>query len=375
MDTQSWLTELTSHIHVWSHELGFLEVGISEGPTDDDASALSQWLTNGHQGDMAYMTRWGTARAKIDTLVLDAIRVISVTQAYYPQHAADPWQVLNTPQQAYISRYALNRDYHKTMRTKLARLADRIEAWTRREVPTLGEQLVCRAMVDSAPLMEKPAAREAGLGFIGRNTNLINAKKGSWFFIGELVTNIPLPINQRASAHCGTCTACVPACPTGALSKEGQIDARRCISYLTIEHPGPIPLEWRSAMGNRIYGCDDCQLVCPFNSFNTPVADPDFNPRLGLDRIELLTLWAWSEAEFLKNLEGSPIRRIGYERFSRNLAIALGNAPHSPRIVAALRARRDTASDLLKEHIDWAIDQHQAKSTLERGDRGVGHWP
>jgi len=348
---------LKSHIVSWAHALGFADVGISLGPTAADTAALNQWLANGLHGDMDFMERWGSARGRIDTLVPEATTVISVSQPYFPATAAEPWSILNNPRAAYISRYALNRDYHKTMRSKLAKLAQHIEDWLRAEGLPFEHAVRSRAMVDSAPLMEKPAAREAGLGFIGRNTNLIHAKKGSWFFIGELVTNLPLPIDTPASAHCGTCQACLPSCPTGALTPDGHIDARRCISYFTIEHKRSIPQELRPLMGNRIYGCDDCQLVCPFNSFDQPTQDPDFQPRLHLDQIELLDLWSWTEEQFLRNFEGSPIRRIGYDQWMRNLAVALGNAPYAARVVEALSQRRGEFNELIQEHIDWALAQ------------------
>jgi epoxyqueuosine reductase len=360
MHTPAWTDRLKQALTPLASGLGFDGIGISLGPTLSDQAALSEWLALGYHGEMAFMARWGKARAAIQTTLPTALRVISVRKRYFPAQAREPWSVLNDPTLAYISRYALNRDYHKIMRPRLAQLGEQIEQWVHTHAPATPPRAY-RALVDSAPLMEKPAAREAGLGFIGRHTNLIDARSGSWFFLGELLTDIPFAPDTKASAHCGSCQACLPACPTGALSAQGHIDARRCISYLTIEHPGRIEPSLRRLMGNRIYGCDDCQLVCPFNSFTQPTDDPDFAPRHALDQIDLLSLWHWSEAEFLARLAGSPIRRIGFERFSRNLAIALGNAPYSPQVINALQARLAHAGDMLTEHIEWAIAEQHCK--------------
>jgi epoxyqueuosine reductase len=363
MQAHSWLVPFKSYLTHACEALGFAGMGVSLGPTIEDREALLKWLNQGLHGEMSFMHRWGSQRAQIDTLLPEATRVISVRHRYYPKKATDPHTVLADPNLAYISRYALNRDYHKIMRPRLALLAQQLNTWIDQHLESSYPKGLFRATVDSAPLMEKPAAREAGLGFIGKNTNLIDPKEGSWFFLGELITNVPIEPDRPATAHCGTCSACIGACPTQALSADGHIDARRCISYLTIEYDGVIDKTLRPLMGNRIYGCDDCQLVCPFNSFMIKTNDADFSPRLNLDRIDLLSLFGWSESQFLKNLEGSPIRRIGHERFMRNIAIALGNAPYSPMIVEALKDKLQFAQPILREHIEWAIEQQLSRTT------------
>jgi epoxyqueuosine reductase len=264
----------------------------------------------------------------------------------------DPETVLADSTLGYVSRYALGRDYHKIMRRSLVRLAENIAE----RIGPFGY----RVCVDTAPVLEKALARNAGLGWIGKHTNLIARDAGSWFFLGEILTDLPLPLDQPATAHCGTCQACIPACPTNAIIAPYQLDARRCISYLTIEHQSAIPVELRSALGNRIYGCDDCQLVCPWNKFARTAAHPDFKARNGLDATQLTELFGWTEAEFDERMRGSAIYRIGYERWSRNIAVALGNAPTSPEVLAALHRRRDDASSLVREHVEWALAQHGA---------------
>jgi epoxyqueuosine reductase len=263
-------------------------------------------------------------------------------------------EVLANPKLGYVSRYALGRDYHKVMRRRLAQLATRIQ----NEIA----ETEYRVFVDSGPVLEKPFARQAGLGWIGKHTNLINSRAGSWFFLGEILTNLPLPIDAPATEHCGSCRACLDVCPTQAIVAPFQLDATRCISYLTIELRGAIPVEFRAAMGNRIYGCDDCQLVCPWNKFAHVTSEPDFAPRHSLDGASLASLFAWSEEEFLRKTEGSAIRRIGYECWLRNIAVALGNAPTSPEVVSALEARRAHSSALVREHVEWALEQHAAKT-------------
>jgi len=252
----------------------------------------------------------------------------------------------------YVSRYALGRDYHKIMRAALAKLAEEMSS----RIGTFGY----RVCVDSAPVLEKALARNAGLGWIGKHTNLIARDAGSWFFLGDLLTDLTLPVDEPASAHCGTCQACIPACPTQAIVAPYRLDARRCISYLTIEHQGAIPPELRPALGNRIYGCDDCQLVCPWNKFARTAAHPDFKVRHGLDQARLTELFGWTEQEFEARMRGSAIYRIGYERWSRNIAVALGNAPSSPAVIAALEARREDASTLVREHVEWALRRQRA---------------
>jgi epoxyqueuosine reductase len=299
---------------------------------------------------MEYMARHGTRRSRPDELVPGTISVISARMDYWPADAADAWEQLDDPSRGYISRYALGRDYHKLLRARLQALADRISS----AVGPFGY----RAFTDSAPVLEKALAREAGLGWIGKHTNLINPRAGSYFFLGELYTDLPLPADAAASDHCGTCTRCIEACPTGAIVAPYRLDARRCIAYLTIELHGSIPQEFRAAIGNRIYGCDDCQLVCPWNKFARVSAEPDFRVRHALDSRGLTELFAWTEEEFLRKTEGSAIRRIGHERWLRNIAVALGNAPGTPEVVDALRARAADPSELVREHVAWALERH-----------------
>jgi epoxyqueuosine reductase len=330
--------------------LGFSQLGVTHVEIAEDAQHLLRWLDAGYHGEMEYMRRHGTMRWRPQELAPGTVRVLSVRMDYWPAESADAAAVLADPTLGYISRYALGRDYHKVMRTALARLADEIS----RRIGPFG----FRVCVDSAPVLEKAFARDAGLGWIGKHTNLLARDAGSLFFIGEILTDLPLPVDEPASAHCGTCQACIPACPTGAIIAPYQLDARRCISYLTIEHKSAIPVELRAALGNRIYGCDDCQLVCPWNKFAQAAGHPDFRVRNGLDATQLTELFAWTEGEFDERMRGSAIYRIGYERWSRNIAVALGNAPSSPEVIAALRARRDDGSGLVREHVEWALARH-----------------
>ncbi len=342
--------QLAQMIKRWSRELGFQQTGISAGQLDADERRLSAWLEAGFHGDMDYMARHGTRRSRPHELVPGTVRVISVRMDYLPARARAATAVLDQPGTAYISRYALGRDYHKLMRKRLQALALRIGA----QVGEFGY----RVFVDSAPVLEKPLARDAGLGWIGKHTNLINKQAGSWFFLGELYTDLPLPVDEAATDHCGSCRSCMDVCPTQAIVGPYRLDARRCISYLTIENPGPIPVRFRKAMGNRIYGCDDCQLFCPWNKFAHPTGEDDFNPRHGLDEADLLDLFAWDEQTFLERTEGSAIRRIGHEAWLRNIAVALGNAPRSPAVVQGLQRRRTHPSALVREHVEWALEQH-----------------
>jgi len=298
------------------------------------------------------MERHGLRRARPQELVPGTLRVISARMDYLPPNARPATEVLHDPTLGYVSRYALGRDYHKVLRRRLARLAERIEA------EVAGTRY--RVFVDSGPVLEKAFARNAGLGWIGKHTNLIHSRAGSWFFLGEILTDLPLPVDAPATNHCGSCRACIDVCPTGAIVAPYELDARLCISYLTIELRGPIPVELRRAIGNRIYGCDDCQLFCPWNKFARLTSEPDFAPRHALDGATLTQLFAWSEEEFLRSTEGSAIRRIGYECWLRNIAVALGNAPTSDEVLAALRARRDHPSALVREHVEWALAQHGA---------------
>jgi epoxyqueuosine reductase len=299
------------------------------------------------------MAKHGSKRSRPAELIPGTLSCLSARMDYWPADAADAHAVLGDSAAGYVSRYALGRDYHKLMRRRLQSLCSLIEA----KVGPFGY----RAFVDSAPVLEKALARNAGLGWIGKHTNLIERSAGSYFFLGEIYMNLSLPIDEPSSAHCGSCSACLPACPTGAIVAPYRLDARRCISYLTIELKGSIPIELRRAIGNRIYGCDDCQLVCPWNKFARPTAEKDFRVRHGLDRAQLVDLFDWSEAEFLERTRGSAIARIGFERWLRNVAVALGNAPTSPAVVAALRRREHEASPLVREHVQWALAQHAAR--------------
>ena len=332
--------------------LGFSRLGVASVEIAEDARHLLRWLAAGYHGEMEYMQKHGTMRTRPQDLAPGTVRVLSVRMDYWPADSANAESVLADSTRGYVSRYALGRDYHKVMRQSLARLAEA----TARRIGPFGY----RVCVDTAPVLEKALARNAGLGWIGKHTNLIARDAGSWFFIGEILTDLPLPVDEPASAHCGTCSACIPACPTAAIIAPHQLDARRCISYLTIEHKSAIPVELRPALGNRIYGCDDCQLVCPWNKFAQAAAHPDFKVRNRLDATQLTELFAWTQGEFDERMRGSAIYRIGYERWSRNIAVALGNAPTSPAVIAALRSRQADASELVKEHVAWALTRHSA---------------
>ncbi len=344
---QDW-TQIKRFVVDQALGLGFDACGVSDIDLGADGERLNAWLEQGLHGEMGYMAVHGSKRWRPGELVPGALRVISVRMNYWPE-AVDARDVLGDRKQAYVSRYALGRDYHKVLRSRLQKLADALIA----RIGPFGY----RAFVDSAPVLEKPLARNAGLGWIGKHTNLISSKAGSYFFLGELYTDVPLPIDVADNDHCGTCSRCLSACPTAAFPAPYQIDARRCISYLTIELRGAIPEALRAPMGNRIYGCDDCQLVCPWNKFAKLAGEPDFRVRHGLDSVSLIGLFAWSETEFLRNTEGSAIRRIGYERWLRNIAVALGNAMPDAEVQAALLARIDDPSDLVREHVRWALTQ------------------
>jgi len=331
-------------------ELGFQQLGITGIDLAEDEARLLEWLAAGRHGEMAYMARHGVKRTRPERLVPGTLRVICARMDYLPPAGADPNAVLSDPDLGYVSRYALGRDYHKLLRKRLQRLA----AWIEAEAGPFGY----RAFADSAPVLEKPLARNAGLGWVGKHTNLLDRDAGSWFFLGELYTDLPLPTDGPTSAHCGSCRACIDVCPTGAITAPYRLDARRCISYLTIELHGTIPEPLRPLIGNRIYGCDDCQLVCPWNRYATPTPETDFVPRHGLDAPALVDLFGWSEAEFLRRTEGSAIRRIGYERWLRNVAVALGNAPTSAVVVGALESRAHHPSALVREHVAWALARH-----------------
>ncbi len=346
LDASALKTDILS----WGKELGFQQVGVCDTDLDSAEVRLNDWLARDYHGSMSYMQRHGTKRSRPAELVPGTMRIISVRMDYLtgdPQAARD---LLDHPSAGYVSRYALGRDYHKVLRGRLRALARRIEE----RIGAFG----FRVFVDSAPVLEKPLAEKAGLGWIGKHTNLLNRDAGSWFFLGELYTDLPLPVDAPASGHCGTCTACIDVCPTKAIVAPFELDARRCISYLTIELHGPIPEEHRKAIGNRIYGCDDCQLFCPWNKFAEATGEGDFAPRHGLDTIALTDLFRWNEDTWLERTEGSAIRRIGHERWLRNVAVALGNAETTPEVVAALNERRDSDSKLVREHVMWALRQH-----------------
>jgi len=346
------LEKLAEQIKIWGNELGFDGVGITDTNLDTHEVHLMNWLAAGYHGEMAYMSKHGTKRSQPNNLIPGTIRIISTRINYQTPNAINEEDVLNNKNQAYISRYALGRDYHKVIRKRLQKLAARIEE----KVGPFGY----RAFVDSAPVLEKALAEKAGLGWIGKHTNLINQESGSWFFLGELYTDLPLPIDKSVKNHCGTCTMCMDVCPTQAIIGPYKLDARRCISYHTIELKQSIPIEFRKAMGNRIYGCDDCQLYCPWNRFEEKSELADFAVRNNLDAPELIELFAWTEKEFLKNTEGSAIRRISYECWLRNIAVALGNAPKQDAVINALKEKLNYASPMVREHVDWALAQHTA---------------
>ena len=344
---------LAARIKGWGRELGFQQLGISGIALSEDEQHLLRWLAQQRHGEMQYMQRHGTRRSRPAELVPGTLRVISARMDYWPGGADTAKGLLGKAECAYIARYALGRDYHKVLRGRLQKLAERIET----EVGPHGY----RAFTDSAPVLEKALARDAGLGWIGKHTNLINKDTGSWFFLGELFTDLPLPVDAPADNHCGTCHVCMDVCPTQAIVAPYQLDARRCIAYLTIEHKGSIPVEFRKAIGNRVFGCDDCQLFCPWNKFARVTPVQDFTPRNGLDGAALVELFNWTEEEFLKRTEGSALRRVGYECWLRNIAVALGNARVSAEAIAALRTRAAHPSELVREHVCWALEQHGAK--------------
>ncbi len=344
------LVLLAQSIKDWGRELGFQQVGIAGLDLREHEAHLQRWLDAGYQGEMDYMAAHGTKRSRPDELVPGTLRVVSLRMDYLPGDTRMS-QRLAEPQSAYVSRYALGRDYHKLIRKRLQQLAERIQA----AIGPFGH----RAFVDSAPVLEKAIAEQAGLGWIGKNTLVLNRKAGSWFFLGELFVDLPLPVDApHASEHCGRCSACLEICPTGAFVGPYVLDARRCISYLPIELKGAIPEDLRGLIGNRVFGCDDCQIVCPWNRFARPTEQADFQPRHGLDNAELAELFRWSEEEFLSRTEGSPLRRAGYERWLRNLAVGLGNAPSTIAVIEALQARRDYPSELVREHVSWALQRH-----------------
>jgi len=341
------ISELAAQIKLWGRELGFQQVGITDIDLSLAETRLQQWLADGYQANMAWMSAHGHKRSRPAELEPGTLRVISLRMDYLPADTA-AMTVLRDPSKAYLSRYALGRDYHKMIRKRLARLGDQIRE-------AVADSELARPFVDSAPVMEKPLAEKAGLGWQGKHTLIINRKAGSWFFLGEIYTDLPLPIDTPASNHCGSCSACIDICPTAAIIGPYKLDAGRCISYLTIENKGPIPTELRPMIGNRVFGCDDCQLVCPWNRFAKHSNEDDFSPRHGLDQASLVELFLWSEEAFLKRSEGSPIRRSGYAGWLRNLAVGLGNGPASKEAIAALQQRKDEVPEMVREHVEWAL--------------------
>jgi len=341
---------LARTIRAWGREAGFGAVAFSDVDLTMAEPGLLAWLEAGFHGGMDYMARHGLKRARPGELVPGTVSVITARMDYWPAEAVSADAVLGDGGRAYVSRYALGRDYHKVLRTRLQQLADRIAA----AIGPFGH----RVFTDSAPVLEVELARKSGLGWRGKHTLLLDRSAGSWFFLGEIYTDLALPPDAPVSEHCGTCKRCIDVCPTRAIVAPYRLDARRCISYLTIEHAGAIPEELRPLLGNRVYGCDDCQLACPWNKYAQPAGLPDFAVRNGLDDASLTELFRWTETEFESRMEGSAIRRIGYERWSRNLAVGLGNAPTTADVVAALQARRDDASVLVREHVIWALARH-----------------
>jgi len=345
--------QLALDIKVQGQALGFQQVGITNTELSEAEKQLDHWLAAGFHGDMAYMQKHGIKRTQPAELIPGTLRIISCRMDYLPEPMNQTNQLMSDPIQAYISRYALGRDYHKVLRKKLQKLANLI-------TDKVGE-FGYRAFVDSAPVMEKAIAQKAGLGWVGKHSNIINKQAGSWFFLGELYVDLPLPVDSPVTDHCGQCTDCMSICPTQAIVAPYTVDSRRCISYLTIELKGSIPEELRPLMGNHIYGCDDCQQVCPWNRFAQLTDEKDFIPRQGLDTIELITIFHWSEDTFLSKTEGSAIRRIGFSSWIRNIAIALGNAPASNDIIRALNTRLHHSDPIIHEHVQWAIQQQVKK--------------
>jgi epoxyqueuosine reductase len=355
--TPDELNKFTLQIKRWGRDLGFDAIGITDTELGEAEKHFDQWLAEGFHGEMAYMARHGTKRSRPEELVPGTQRVICARIDYLPESMQDSQRIQDTPQQAFISRYALGRDYHKVLRSRLQKLVERI----RDTVP----EVTCRVFTDSAPVLEKPLAHKAGLGWQGKHTNLIARESGSWFFLGEIYIDLPLVCDAPATNHCGRCQACIDICPTRAIIAPYQLDARLCISYLTIELSGPIPQTLRPLIGNRIYGCDDCQQVCPWNRFARYTREADFLPRNGLDVVQLIDLFSWDEATFLKRTEGSAIRRLGHIRWLRNLAVALGNSTTSRQTVMALENHRQHPSQLVQEHVSWALTQHQSRRLVE----------
>jgi epoxyqueuosine reductase len=369
------LFEIATDIKQWAMELGFQQAAITDTDLSSAEKKFHTWLDNNMHGDMDYMSRHGLKRSRAELLEPGTIRIISLRMDYYPEDFAYAEKILQHTEKGYISRYALGRDYHKLIRQRLKKLVTKIENTIIRQSDNKNNTDISayqyRVFTDSAPLLEKSIAQKAGLGWIGKHSNLINSQAGSWFFLAEIYTNLPLPIDnsieytEKHINHCGSCSRCIQDCPTDAIVKPYVVDARKCISYLTIENKGKIPEQYRRAIGNRIYGCDDCQLVCPWNKFSSLTTESDFHPRHQLDKTTLLELFSWTEQQFLDNLQGSPIRRIGYISWLRNISIALGNYlaqhPDNPAIIQSLNTALNYSIinkiKLLQEHIEWALKQ------------------
>ena len=355
------LQQLATDIKRWGKELGFADVGITDIDLSSAELEHQKWIKKGFHGEMDYMAKHGTKRSRPADLVPNTIRVISARLDYLPPRAKDSWQIMADAEKAFISRYALGRDYHKVMRHKLQKLCDTIASELKKgPIAALAESTFeSRVFADSAPVLEVALAEKAGLGWRGKHSLLLNKDHGSWFFLGEIYTNLPLPIDAQSTPHCGTCKACIDVCPTQAITAPYEVDARRCISYLTIELKTSIPIELRPLIGNRVYGCDDCQLICPWNKFAEITQEPDFAVRHGLDDVDLVDCFYWSEAEFQQKMAGSAIYRIGYAQWLRNIAVGLGNAPSTPAIIQALKTREHDSNPLVREHVLWALKQHQ----------------
>ena len=350
--TKKDLSLLSEQIKLWSSELGFSSIGITDIDLSQDQRYLEKWLEKDYHGEMKYMERHGKKRSQPAELVEGTKRIISLSMNYLPENY-NGLELLKEDKKAFVSGYARGRDYHKIMRSRLKKLVSKIKVHSSHEN---------RVFVDSAPVLEKALAQKAGLGWIGKNTLLLNKNAGSYFFLGEIYTDLELPIDEPEIVnHCGSCTSCMDVCPTKAFEGPNQLDARKCISYLTIEYKGFIKEELRPMMGNRIFGCDDCQIFCPWNKFLKITDEADFKPRHNLDDIDLSNLFMWSEEEFLEKTQGSPIRRAGYESWLRNIAIALGNAESSVEVLRVLHSKKDDPSEIVKEHVNWAIDQHKNK--------------
>lgn len=351
-------------IKAWARELGFQDIRIADATADMSQveANLHEWLSQGHHGEMDYMAKHGIRRTRPAELVPNTLRVISIRMNNTPPTAKNSWEVLRSGVGAFISRYALGRDYHKVLRARLQKLADKITV----EVGPFNY----RVFTDSAPVMEVEWAQRSGLGWRGKHTLLLTRESGSMFFLGEVYTDLPLPVDGASENHCGSCSKCISICPTQAIIAPYRLDARRCISYLTIEHKGRIPIELRPLIGNRVYGCDDCQLICPWNKFAAITDESDLAVRNGLDDVSLVELFGWSKERFDTLLAGSPIRRIGHEQWLRNLAVGLGNAPSSFPVINALQARRDDSSDLVREHVEWALQQHKGSPPLMKSKDG-----